>query len=415
MIVFIQPLDSSIAGAKIRGNPEAITQIRHLLTKFDQVAILTQDTMNFTHLFPEFTHVPCAFSNSRQVRSILSRFRYLRWFYSFLSCFHWLLKHRGTIDLIISGNIDSPVPLFFSRIFRVPYVIHYHYDVAFQVKEINRHPIIGTLLLGLERFAFSRVSAVWVTSPSLVSKVKTFGARRIRVIPNWVDITEIEEGQAETVSKKRLTGRVLFVGRLHRVKQVDLLIRAFHQLHKTNPNIDMYILGDGEERQNLIKLTSDLGLSDSVHFLGFVNRKTTFEMMKQSDVLVLPSKVEGNPRALIEGMMNKVPIVATNVPGIKDMVQHMKTGYLIHHSQPEELAHAIEYVLRNKQNSANIVKRAYAFAKQNFSKESVSQKIISELVLLVPKYRAKIDPCFWPSPTSKTIMKKDLAQYTTDP
>jgi glycosyltransferase involved in cell wall biosynthesis len=220
-----------------------------------------------------------------------------------------------------------------------------------------------------------------------MAKVKTLGAKRVKIIPNWVDIKEIEGIQ---VLKKRSAGfRILFVGRLHRVKQVGLLIRAFHLIHERDSSTELYVLGNGEQRQNLITLANDLGLSDSVHFMGTVDQRTVFRMMKLSDVLVLPSKVEGNPRVLIEAMVNKVPIVATNVPGIKDMIQHMKTGYLIYNQKPEDLAHSIEYVLRNKQDSANMVKRAYAFAEQNFSKENVLKKIRDELALLLPKHREK--------------------------
>jgi len=108
-------------------------------------------------------------------------------------------------------------------------------------------------------------------------------------------------------------------------------------------------------------------------------------MMKQSDVLVLCSKVEGNPRVLIEAMMCKIPIVATNVPGIRDIVQHKKTGYLVNQPEPHELARAIEYVLKNEEPSAAMVNRAYTFAKQNFSKESVVKKIRDEIALIIPK------------------------------
>lgn len=291
-----------------------------------------------------------------------------------------MLKHRRKINLLISINVDSPAPLF-SILSSLPYVVYYHYNTAFQVRHINRRSIIGALLLVLERVAFRRASAVWITSPSLMAKVKLFGARRTRIIPNWVDIKEIEGIQV--FQKKSDEFRILFVGRLHPVKQVDLLIRAFALIHERNPGMNLYVLGDGEQRQSLIRLTKDLNVFDRVHFIGQVNQRTVFKMMKQSDVLVLPSKVEGNPRVLIEAMMNEVPIVATNVPGIKDIVQHMKTGYLIDNQKPEELAYAIEYIERKKRDSANMVKRAYAFAIQNFSKEIVLQKIRDELRLLL--------------------------------
>lgn len=412
MIVITVSLDSRMDLAKIRGNLEEYRKKYGLLKKFDRVVLLTQDTVNFTDYLSGMTHVPCGFSQSRHVRWILSRFTYLRWLFFFFYSFLWLIKHRRIINLLISENVDSPAPLIFSMLFGVPYVIYYHYDVAFQVREINRRPMIGRLLLGLERFAFRRVNSVWVTSPSLIAKVKAFGARRILVIPNWYVLLyfdKIQDDKIAPVSEKRAVGsRILFVGRLHPVKQVDILLRAFHQLQKTNPNANLYILGDGEERRNLTALTNDLGLSDNVHFLGFVNRKTVFEMMKQSDLLVLPSKMEGNPRVLIEAMMLKVPIVATNVPGIRDMMEHMKTGYLIDHSDPIELARGIEYVLKNKEHAASMAKCAYTFAKQNFSKQRVSQKIFSELTLIVPKYRAKT-VCLGPQQFRKGPLIDDIS------
>ena len=383
MIVITLSLDSMLAPVKIHGTlKDKVWRVKEVFTEFDHVVLLTQDTVNFTDQLSGIEHVPCASSRSKRVGWVLSRFTYLRWIYFFFYSFFWMLKHRRKIRLLVSINVDSPAPLF-SILFGIPCVVYYHYDTAFQVRYINRRFITGTLLLGLERFAFRRANAVWITTPSLMAKVKMIGAKRIRIIPNWVDIKEIEGIQ---VTKKRTAGfHILFVGRLHRVKQVDLLIRAFRLIHQRNSNTSLYVLGDGKQRESLITLTNGLGLSDSVHFMGYADLRTVFKMMKLSDVLVLPSKVEGNPRVLIEAMANKVPIVATNVPGIKDMVQHMKTGYVIDNQQPEELAYAIEYVLRNKQDSANMVKRAYVFAKQNFSKESVLQKIRDELGLLLPK------------------------------
>jgi len=274
-----------------------------------------------------------------------------------------------------------------SMLLKIPYIIYYRYDVGSQVKRINKRSIIGTIVLVEERFAFKRVKALWVTSPHLASIAKSLGRRkRITVIPNWVATTEIVENKADTFCEGRPIGPgVLFVGRLHRVKRVDLLVQAFYLLHEKEPRLNLYLLGEGEERQRIKELAKSLGLADSVHLLGFVDRPTVLKMMKQLDVLVLCSKVEGNPRVLIEAMMCKIPIVAMNVPGIRDIVQHKKTGYLVNHPKPEELAHAIDYVLRNEQFSTAMVNCAYTFAKQNFSKEGAIQKIHEDLASLLPK------------------------------
>jgi glycosyltransferase involved in cell wall biosynthesis len=382
MIVITQSLDSMLAH-EITGDLKT-AKVNQIFTEFDHVVLLTQDTENFTKLLTGIEHVPCAFSQSKSVRQILSRFKYLRWIYFFFYSFLWILKHRKMVKLLVAINIDSPAPLL-SLLFGIPCVVYYHYDTALQVRYINKRPIIGTILLFLERFAFKRAIVVWITSPSLMAKAKMFGAKRVRIIPNWIDIKEIEAIQ--TSRKKSVVLRILFVGRLHRVKQIDLLIRAFHLVHERNPDIELYILGDGEQRQNLVKLANDLGLSDSIHFEGHVDQMSVFKMMKLSDVFVLPSKVEGNPRVLIEAMVNKVPIVATNVPGIKEMIQHKKTGYLSEGQEPEKLAYAIECVIRNKSESSRVTECAYAFAIKNFSKENVLGKIRDELQLLLSKNR----------------------------
>lgn len=387
MIVLTMSLDTMLTRARFHRNlKNVIGNLDEILTEFDHVALLTQDTKDLTNYFDGITHVPCAFSRSKHVTWILSRLTYIRWVYFFFFSFFWMLNHHAEIKLLISINVDSPAPLF-SILFRIPCVVYYHYNTAFQVRYVNKRPVVGSFLLAVERFAFRNATEVWITSPSLMAETKSLGARKVELIPNWVDAKEIEGIKA---TKGRSAGpSILFVGRLHRVKQVDLLIRAFYLIHERNSNANLYILGEGDQRPTLAKLANDLGLSDSIHFNGYVDQMTAFKMMNLSDVLVLPSKVEGNPRVLIEAMVNRIPIVATNVPGIRDMVQHMKTGYLIDNQEPEELAQAIEYVVRNKQESANMTRRAYAFAAQNFSKENVTKKIRDEVRSLLSSQKEK--------------------------
>jgi len=380
MIVVTLSLDSSLVSPDVPPSLRRIGAFEEMLADLDHVTLLTQDTSYFEGALHGIEHVPCCFSRSRNMRLILTRFSYLRWIYFFFSSFIWTLRHHGQIGVMISLNIDSPAP-FLSMFFGFPYVAYYHYDTAYQVKYINRRPLLGTLLLVLERFAFRRASSVWITSPSLMDKVKSAGPKNIKLIPNWVDVREIEG--IKVPRRESTRSRILFVGRLHKVKQVDLLIRAFHFIKERNANVELYILGNGPMGQTLVNLANDLGLSDSIFFLGHVDQMTVFRMMKLSDVFVLPSKIEGNPRVIIEAMANKVPIVATSVPGIKDMVQHMKTGYLIDTDKPEKLAHGIEYILGNKRESARMTRSAYEFVLQNFSKENVSQQIRDELKLFL--------------------------------
>ena len=76
-------------------------------------------------------------------------------------------------------------------------------------------------------------------------------------------------------------------------------------------------------------------------------------------------------RVLIEAMLCKIPVVAVNVPGIKVVIQNMKTGYLISKSDPNELANAIQFVLEHSDFSSTIAENAYELAASNFSKEGL--------------------------------------------
>jgi glycosyltransferase involved in cell wall biosynthesis len=381
MIVIVKSLDTSIAGEKAKGCFEDIKSRYELFTEFGDVALLTQDWEDFSKALPRITHVPCTSSKSKTIGRMLRHSSYLRWSYFLLKSFSWLVSHHKDIAVLMSENIDSPVPLIVSMLFKIPYVIYCRYDVGQQVRWINKRSIIGTIILSEERFAFKRVKGLWVTSPHLVSMARSFGRRKpTTVVPNWIDPAETATTARGSGSNLAKGPRILFVGRPHPVKRVDLLVRALYVLQKKNPNVNLYLVGDGEELEQIRKLAASLNLTDKVHLLGGKERSTVFEMMKHSDVFVLCSKVEGNPRVLIEAMICKIPIVATNVPGIRDMVQHKKTGYLVSSDpEPEELAYAIEYVLENRHFAEAIVNRAYEFATQNFSKESALRKIRKEL------------------------------------
>ena len=87
--------------------------------------------------------------------------------------------------------------------------------------------------------------------------------------------------------------------------------------------------------------------------------------------------------------MLRVPIVATSVPGIRDIVQHGETGYLVAGDLPAELSAAISYVLGNRKYALRIAENAYEFAKQRFSKEQALKRIGEDICSIIPSYRVK--------------------------
>jgi len=387
MIVINKSLDTSVAGEKAKGCFEDIKNRYELFANFDDVALLTQDSQDFSQAFSRIDHVPCSFSRSKTVGGLLARSAYLRWSYFVLKSFLWLVRHRRNIKILISENVDSPAPFVVSVLFGIPYVVYSRYDVGQQVKWINKRSVVGILILMEEKFVFKRVEKLWVTSPHLTSMARSFGRRKqTTLIPNWISYADTTHAAGSHRSDLAEGFRILFVGRLHPVKRVDLIIQALSILERRIPCVDLYLVGDGEEKDRIGKLVDSLDLTKRVHFLGYKERSAVFELMMNSNVLVLCSKIEGNPRVLIEAMMCKIPIVATNVSGIRDMVQHKKTGYLVSNDpEPEELASAVECMLKDKELSRTIVNGAYEFARNNFSEESALRKIRNDLCELLQR------------------------------
>jgi glycosyltransferase involved in cell wall biosynthesis len=387
MFVISCSLDYSLALAKRQGTFQAHRERYQVFCNFDQVVLLTQDIQGFNNELEGLVHVPCAYSRFEIIRSLVSRFKFLRWIYVYFSSFVWLLKNHTKIDLILSENVDSPIPFVIFRLFGIPYFIHYHYDVSTQVSKINRQEFEGVFLLFLEKFCFKRATYVWVTSANLAEKVKSYGAKNVSLIPNWIDFSVNPKNLLENSLK--YSKRVLFVGRLHPVKRVGLLLEAFAQLRKVRPATILIIVGDGDERKNLVALANKLDLGVSVQFLGFQIHEKVLDIMRSADLFVLPSEMEGNPRVIMEAMILKVPVVATNVPGIKDMVKHGETGHLVMRPLPEDLAQAMEFVLGHNDYAFRIMENAYTYTQKSFSKESVLKTMRADLVSKVPCYKER--------------------------
>jgi glycosyltransferase involved in cell wall biosynthesis len=376
LLVIVGSLDSTLNRAQFQGNLSAIVQDYKLFESFDSVTLLTQDTVDFSMYLSGIKHVPCSQSKSKVKTMIISKFSLFRWFNVYVNSFLWLLKRRSQITTVISENVDSPIPLIFSSLFKIPYFIRYNYDVSTQIKEVNKRFFEGLMLLVFEKIAFKRASSVWVMAPHLKEKAECLGAKKTRFIPNWISV---KDNQVKKVQLPKENAKIIFVGRLHPVKRVPLLVEAFTLLLKDFPSATLTLVGDGTEREHIEEIVKKNYLSEKVNLIGFKNHDEVLEIMRDADLIVLPSRMEGNPRVLVEAMMIGLPVVATNVIGIKDMIKNQETGYLVKEATPEALREGMRYVLNNKDFSSKIAAAGRQFALSEFSKEQVLNKVSADI------------------------------------
>jgi len=141
------------------------------------------------------------------------------------------------------------------------------------------------------------------------------------------------------------TPLVGFAGRLDYDKGVDILLQASKEILKKNHQVNIIIIGDGVERRNLERLASNLGISSQVHFTGF--RDDIPHILSTINIFVAPARRAGFELTLTEAMASGVPIVATKCGAIPEVVADGETGILVPPEDPQAIAEAVIYLLKN--------------------------------------------------------------------
>ena len=134
------------------------------------------------------------------------------------------------------------------------------------------------------------------------------------------------------------------IARLSDVKGIDVLIKAMPDVLKEIPSANLIIAGQGPEEIYLKELTQDLSLTASVHFKNTINQ--TQDLLPAFDVFVMPSLMEGLGLSVMEAQACGIPVVASRVGGLVDLIEDGKSGYLVAVNDPEALANRIIEVLQ---------------------------------------------------------------------
>lgn len=141
---------------------------------------------------------------------------------------------------------------------------------------------------------------------------------------------------------------IVCVGTLHEVKGQAYLIEACSNLHKKGLDFVCHFVGDGPDRPALMSLAEQAGISTKVRFHGQLTRERVAQVMQEADVLAAPSvptsdgRREGIPVVLIEAMSSGVPVIASNLSGIPELVVHEQTGLLSTPRDAETITNALE-------------------------------------------------------------------------
>jgi glycosyltransferase involved in cell wall biosynthesis len=277
---------------------------------------------------------------------------------------HWLLP-SGLIGAIIS------------RIYKIPLVIHLHGSDVF-VSE--RYKIFRPFV----QYILHSSSKIIACSKDLAERIELFGSKNIEVIPYGVDINLFYPNYEN--SKKRITTStqqksVTAVGRLVNKKGFSYLILAAEKVVSGFPQCVFQIIGDGDQRENLVKLCNSLNLRNNVIFLGNLPRSKISEMLRITDVFALPSvvdekgNVDGLPNVLLEAMSSGCAVIASRIGGVPDIIEDGVNGLLVEPRNYEQLSQAILYLLKNDDLREDLGKAARNTVEKNFTWDIIVSRI----------------------------------------
>lgn len=170
---------------------------------------------------------------------------------------------------------------------------------------------------------------------------------------------------------------ILSVTRLFPVKGVHNLISACALLRKKDKEFKCIIVGDGPERESLEEEIRQFSLQDIVRLVGYKERKEVLGFFQAASVFVLPSVSEAMPVATMEAMACQLPVVATDVRGVSELVEHNVNGLLVTPNSPEQLAEAIQIFLGNKDLSEKFGKNGRKKIEAEFELNKEVEKLVS--------------------------------------
>ncbi|HKR07657.1 MAG TPA: glycosyltransferase [Gemmatimonadaceae bacterium] len=165
--------------------------------------------------------------------------------------------------------------------------------------------------------------------------------------------------------------RLLFVGRLNSQKGVDHLLYALSEM-KTKASLD--IVGDGPDREDLVGLARELGLTPRVRWHGQVPQTELPELYRQAAAVVVPSVDEGLGLSAVEALLCETPVVAFDSGGLRDVIQHEKTGLLVQPGDRASLAKTLDDLLSRDGHGAQLGKAGRLYALSTFAPESAARR-----------------------------------------
>lgn len=179
---------------------------------------------------------------------------------------------------------------------------------------------------------------------------------RVHLVRNMLSWAVPEPGEVPMLAPYRL----LAIARFVKTKGLDVLLDACAILKERGVDFRLTLAGSGRIEKQLRAQAQTLGIADKVSFPGFILHKDVPELIRAHDIFVMPSKIgstgdrDGLPTVIMEALLGRVPVVATDVGGIREVIRDGETGLLIQQRNPKAMADAIQALANDRENAVRM-------------------------------------------------------------
>lgn len=258
--------------------------------------------------------------------------------------------------------------IFFSKFFDIPLIAEWR-GSDLLLKNSRWRIFIKKLILDKSTINIVRSKEMFNKASKLVPNTN------IKILPGkGVDINKFKPDHSLKENKNKKI-KILFVGRLHQIKGLNYLIKAFSYLNQKYASSRLIIVGDGEIKDDLIVLARKKGCLDDVEFVGEVNHDRLHKYYQKSDIFVLPSLSEGLSNVLMEAMACGLPVVTTNVGGNPELIKDKKGGFLVKPKEVNEISKAIQELIEKPKLRKDMGKFNREYVKQYDQKNILKNKL----------------------------------------
>lgn len=286
-----------------------------------------------------------------------------RYLFNFRVIYKYITKfRRENYDIVIDDM--NKIPFFTPLYVRKPlfFIVHHLFNKSIFLEAPFPMAIYVYFMEKLGVYFCKKMGVpVIVVSPSTKAEMieKGIDPQKIYFAYNCVDHNLYKPG-INNRSSKQLIG---YFGRIKKYKSIEHLLQAFEIVIREYPDVRLVIIGEGDNRINLHNLSKELGIEKNIEFTGFVDELTKVNLLQQMWFLVNTSSKEGWGLTVIEANACQTPVIASDVPGLKDSVKDGETGLLYEYGNIPELATKIKLLLDDYSLREKLSTNAYQWAK----------------------------------------------------